>query len=69
MIKQKFIHVLTNTSKICHNKHASGRWMCDAKSRIESKIKKSKVLTERVESSHKVLELKEENLGKLKERA
>ena len=43
--------------------------MCDAKSRIESKIKKSKVLTERVESSHKVLELKEENLGKLKERA
>lgn len=79
-IKQKFIRVISNSSKLCHNKHADTRWMC-ATSRLASNDAKSKsVVVEKASEVkaepkadtpiiHRIVELNEENLGKLKERA
>ncbi|XP_001606946.2 zinc transporter 9 isoform X1 [Nasonia vitripennis] len=78
-IKQKFIHVISNSSKLCHNKHADTRWMCatarlasnDAKSKSEVVEKAAEVKAEPEADAaitHRIVELNEENLGKLKER-
>ena len=83
-IKQKFIHVISNSLNQCHNKHANARWTrtpitrlasSDAKGKIEKVEKEEKMnkLNEteakhQVDLTQRIVELKGENLGNLKER-
>lgn len=82
-IKQKLIHVISSSSKLCYNKHVNPRWICSTASKSNAdkvkntiKNKKEKVLATDKEVKadaqvvvQRVVELKEEKLGQLKERA
>ncbi|XP_058807370.1 proton-coupled zinc antiporter SLC30A9, mitochondrial [Phymastichus coffea] len=78
-IRQKFIHLISSTSKVCHNKHVDTRWIYTSsrlvfnntktKSQKEDKAVLNKTEQKQdADVTQRVVELKVENLGKLKER-
>ena len=78
-IKQKFIHVIFNSSKLYHNQHVGTRWTwttilryasSDVKGKSEKKveiIENEQEKNAKVENIQRIIELNE-TLGKLKER-
>lgn len=78
-IRQKLIHVISSTSKFSNNKNVDTRWIYsssrfvsnDSKAKTEKEEKTLENKTEQKQDAditHKITELKEKNLGNLKER-